>query len=273
SNTILLIKGGSPALLQPLADSIKENGGEIRTETNVTDITVKNGKVYGVKIEVGKKVIPTQISDDEEIEAPFVICSVPFWSIFEVISEDLFPEWYVDWIKRISHKFCYLCGFIMGLKKPVWPPEVMRWYLPGLPRTKVALAAYYEQETVLQIYCQLQWHDKPFFSDLRQAKDMRQIREFLKLLEEDIYDVIPELKENIEWKIPNLGAFSIADAPGVAASYRPGLHTPIENLYLVGNNIREARGLAYQGLAHTALLCADEILGKRQADLNAPWSI
>ena len=66
----------------------------------------------------------------------------------------------------------------------------------------------------------------------------------------------------LEWKVANTGIFSIADAPGVEASSRPGIDTPIENLYLVGNNIREARGLAYQGLAHSAILCTDKILGK-----------
>ena len=150
----------------------------------------------------------------------------------------------------------------MGMKHLVWDFHIMRWYLPGLPRTKMALAAYYETPTVLQIYCQPQWHDAPYLSDLSKAKNRRKTREFLKLLEEDIYEVLPDLKESIEWKVANTGIFSIADAPGMEASSRPGIVTPIENLYLVGNNIREARGLAYQGLAHSAILCADEILGK-----------
>lgn len=263
SKTILLIDGGSPALLKPLIEAIKENGGEIRTDTPVEDITVDNGKVCGVEIEVGEKLIPTQVRDIEIIEAREVVCTVPPWDLFKVISGDRFPEWYVDWVKRIRYKFSNLTGFIMGLKNPVWDFEVMRWYIPGLPRTKAALAAYYETNTVLQIYCQLQWHDEPYLFNGTEAKNRRKTREFLKLLEEDIYEAFPDLKQNIEWKVPTSTVFSIADAPGLVGSSRPSMHTPIENFYLVGNNIREARGLGFQSGARSATLCADEILGKK----------
>jgi hypothetical protein len=41
------------------------------------------------------------------------------------------------------------------------------------------------------------------------------------------------------------------------------MRTPIENLYLINDSVREARGMGLQAVAHTALLCADEILKEK----------
>jgi phytoene dehydrogenase-like protein len=266
SNTVQLIYGGSPKIIEPLVEAIKEERGEIRTGTSVTDIIVENGKVCGVEIEVGEKLITGQVLDVEVIDTPIVVCTVPPWELFKTVSEDKFPYWYVELVKRIRYKFSHVAGFTIGLKNPVWDYEVMRWYLPELPRTKVALAAYYETKTVLQTYVQLHWHEMPFLYDQDKAISKRKSREFLKLLEEDLYEVFPDLKQSIEWKVPSKAVFSIAQAPGLVGSNRPGLHTPIENLYLVGNNYhyREARAMGYQTLAKSATLCADEILGKNR---------
>jgi len=86
---------------------------------------------------------------------------VPLWDLFKVISEDRFPRWYVEWVKGLRYRFSHVTGFIMKLKKLMWKFDVMRWYIPVLPRSKVALGMYWEQDTVLQIYFQTHWNEMP----------------------------------------------------------------------------------------------------------------
>ena len=161
SKSVLRVDGGTSKATQPLIESIKENGGEIRTNTRVNDVIVRDGKACGVEIEVGKRIIPAQLLDIETIEAPVVICAVPLWDLFKVVSEDRFPHWYVEWVKGLKYRFSHVTGFIMKLKKLIWEFDVMRWYIPVLPRSKMALGIYWEQDTVLQVYFQTHWNEMP----------------------------------------------------------------------------------------------------------------
>jgi hypothetical protein len=258
-----LVEGGSHNLIDPLAEFITESGCEIKTDSVVNDIIVKGNNACGVEVEVGKRLISGQIRDVESIEAPVVICTVPVWDLFKVVSEDRFPPWYIDWVKRLSSKVCHLTAITFGLKKAIWKPEVMRWNISPAPRTKVAMGAYFETETILQVYCQLQWYEYPFLLDRNKAINRRKTRAFFKDFEEDAYELFPDLKENMKWKIHNTsGPFEISNSPGLVGVCRINSgQTPINNFYLVGNNLSH-RGLGWQALAHSATCCADEILGK-----------
>ncbi|MFA4836626.1 MAG: FAD-dependent oxidoreductase, partial [Dehalococcoidia bacterium] len=61
------VEGGYSKLIQPLYDSIIENGGEVRTGTYVDEIIIEDGKAVGVAIASGEKVVPTQILPLESI--------------------------------------------------------------------------------------------------------------------------------------------------------------------------------------------------------------
>jgi len=263
SKTVLRVDGGTSKATEALIDSIKENGGEIRTNTLVNDVIIEKGKACGVEIEVGQRIIPAQLPDLEIIEAPVVICAVPLWDLFNVVSEDKFPHWYREWVKGLRYKFSQVTGFVMKVKKLLWPFEVMRWYIPVLPRSKMAMGAYWEQDTVLQVYFQTHWNEIPNLFEMEQAINRRKVRELMKLFEEDVYEVLPELKQNIEWKVPYSEIFSVAAAPGQVGRFRPGMHTPIENFYLINDSVRESRGMGFQAVAHSGILCADEILGQK----------
>ena len=260
--SVLRVDGGTVQATKVLVESIKENGGEIRLNTLVNDVVMKDGKVCGVEIVTGQKVITAQLPDLEVIEAPIVICAVPIWELFKVVSEDIFPHWYVEWIKGLRHRFSHVTGFIMKLKKYIWPFEMMRWYIPVLPRTKMALGLYWEQDRVLQVYFQTHWNEMPNLFEMDQAITRRKVRELLALFEEDVYEVLPEIKENLEWKVPYAEIFSVAHAPGQVGQFRPSMHTPVPNLYLNNDSVRESRGMGIQAVAHTSLLIAREILGK-----------
>jgi phytoene dehydrogenase-like protein len=103
----------------------------------------------------------------------------------------------------------------------------------------------------------------PDIFEMEQAINRRKVRELLQLFEEDVYEVLPYLKENIEWKVPYTAIFSVAHAPGQVGRFRPSMRTPVENLYLINDSVRESRGMGLQAVAHTAILCADQILMRK----------
>ncbi len=259
-NTFIVVDGGSPVLYGPLRDAIEAAGGEVRLNTVVNDVIVEDGTAVGVEVEIGKRWIPTHVRDVHEIRAHDVICTVPPWNLFDVASADHFPPDYVAEVTELSAKVSHVAGITYVVKEPAWDPALMRWYLPGLEKLGVVLGAYYEGPRVLQFYTQLHWYEHPYLLDQRKATNRAKTRAFLQAFEEAAFEIFPEVMPTIVTRIPNIAPFSIAQAPGLVGRIRPSWRTPIANFWLVGNNVREARGIGHDAAAHVALQCADHIL-------------
>ena len=80
------IKGGVSAVLDPLAGYIKAHGGEIRLNSPVESVIIKNGKAAGVNIEKGDRLFHSQVMDVEQIEAEYVIAAAQLWEIFSLLN-------------------------------------------------------------------------------------------------------------------------------------------------------------------------------------------
>lgn len=91
--------GGSINLVGPLAEYIKANGGEVRTGKKIGKILSKAGEITGVAIEQSVAGMDYHYPDTEVIKAPIVVCSLPIWDLFEYISEEVFPEWFVNIVR------------------------------------------------------------------------------------------------------------------------------------------------------------------------------
>ena len=109
---------------------------------------------------------------------------------------------------------------------------------------------------------QTHWNEMPNLFEMDQAITRKKVRELLALFEEDVYEVLPEIKENLVWKVPYTSVFSLAHAPGQVGQYRPSMRTPVNNLYLINDSVKESRGMGLQAVAHTALLMTEELTGK-----------
>ena len=104
-------------------------------------------------------------------------------------------------------------------------------------------------------------------AQISNAKTVSKIRQLLDLFEEDIGELFPDLEKHCLWKIRQAGAYGIAQAPGLVGKLRPHMCPPgIDNLYLVSDTMREARGTGTQAAAKAALQCASLILGDGKAN-------
>jgi hypothetical protein len=131
--------------------------------------------------------------------------------------------------------------------------------LPAMPKLGVVLGAYFEGPSMLQFYTQLHWYEHPYLLDQRSAENRRKTRAFLRDFEDEVLELFPEVVPTIRWRMPNIAPFSIAQAPGLVGDVRPSWITPIPHLYLVGNQVREARGIGHDAAAHVAIACANHL--------------
>jgi protoporphyrinogen oxidase len=255
----IVVDGSSPSLYGPLLDAIVEAGGEVRLNTPVQDVIVEDGRAVGVEIDTGPRIAETHVRDTVRMMADDVICTVPPWSLFNVVAASYFPPEYVTAVTELSAKVSHVAGVTYGVSEPAWDYELMRWYLPAMPKLGVVLGAYFEGPSMLQFYTQLHWYEHPYLLDQRSAENRRKTRAFLRDFEDEVLELFPEVVPTIRWRMPNIAPFSIAQAPGLVGDVRPSWITPIPHLYLVGNQVREARGIGHDAAAHVAIACANHL--------------
>lgn len=89
-----LSRGGTGAISNSIADAAREAGAEIRTETPIAKIILKNGQAKGVALENG-----------DEIYADIISSSVdPRLTFMKMVGEEHLPEDFVDDIKRYKFR-------------------------------------------------------------------------------------------------------------------------------------------------------------------------
>ena len=89
-----LSRGGTGAISNSIADAAREAGAEIRTETPIAKIILKNGQAKGVALENG-----------DEIYADIISSSVdPRLTFMKLVGEEHLPEDFVEDIKRYKFR-------------------------------------------------------------------------------------------------------------------------------------------------------------------------
>jgi phytoene dehydrogenase-like protein len=92
---------GWDGLFQDLADSVTENGGEIRLGESVHRVIMENHEVKGVTVARKPRILPNDY-ETEMIEADCVISTLPVWHVLSVVPEWELPDWYVAQIKHLA---------------------------------------------------------------------------------------------------------------------------------------------------------------------------
>jgi len=266
------VAGGMHNLYIPWAETIRENGGEIRTSTKVDHIVIEDSVVRGVAIEVGERIVASHILDKEFIPAPVVVNTLPLWDFFSVISEDEFPVWYVEWIRNVARKLgnCWSVNYV--LDAPLFDESFFRW-VPELPRVKMGawpmpFSTYGESTGMynLSVLVQASWDQLPSLLETSDAKVRADIDKWFELFEQDIDELFPELKSHTVWKMRQAATYNIAEVPGYVGSHRPGIKPPrVKNLFLCSDTLKDSRMGGTQGAAISMALCADAILGRADA--------
>lgn len=100
--------GGMQGIIEPFARVIREKGSEIRTGVEVTEIIMEDYTAKGV-------VIKDRLDFLEEIRAPIIVNTLPIWEIFRIISEEYFPQLFVNRARELSRWTCDCVGYWIGL--------------------------------------------------------------------------------------------------------------------------------------------------------------
>lgn len=263
------VKGGTGAIAKALVESIKENGGEIRTNTPVFRIVIENGRAIGVEIEEGPRVLPTQLRDLTLIEAPVVVSAVAIWDIFNILSKDDLSPWYAERLEYLHRRTLNLATLTYELdREGIWDHSGQRWAQKGPVSGKPWCASSLrlsEDENRYQIsfWMQLGWWEKPNYFLMHDASHKAALKKLFEDWEGDVKTLFPKVAENALWKIRAFGPATIMEAPGNVGKKLVDIEAEgIEGLYLVGERTSEAKIMGVYGSAQTALKAFDLIVDK-----------
>lgn len=261
-------KGGMKALTAPLVKVIKAHGGEILSGREVDHVLIENHKAAGVAIAKKGHPYPAdyRIADCEIVSAGLVVLALPIYQLPNVLDfnpdTSLLPEWWRKRILDISREVTGLVGYMIGLTRPVVEGNcflsALKTRHAGLPFQ--AFPASNFDPGVAPAGKQLLHTD--IVTEYSDAADKFKRQRLLDLLWKDIEDMFPGINEAVEWKIPYYvaGCDGLARKPGLVGRFKPKLTAPgITGLYFAGDTYK-GRGLAMNGAALSAMLCADLIL-------------
>lgn len=98
------IKGTSQALSDAYAERIRELGGEIKTDTLVTGITIKDGVATGVRTESGDTYTSRYVVSNTD----------PYQLTYKLVGKEHFPDDYIERLKKLKPANS-LYGVYLGL--------------------------------------------------------------------------------------------------------------------------------------------------------------
>jgi phytoene dehydrogenase-like protein len=115
-----------------LADAIRIHGGELRLGTQVERVIIENHEVKGIAVARQPRILPNEFFEEEVIEAPCVISTLPVWHVLNVVPEEELPDWYTGQIRYLAqdrYRIAWL-GLYLATEEPVAqldPRELSTW--------------------------------------------------------------------------------------------------------------------------------------------------
>jgi hypothetical protein len=89
-------------------------------------VVIEAGRVMGMDIEEGERVIPTL--DTRFLAAPVVVSAVAIWDLFSIVSEDDLPPWYAQRLLYLHRKTLNVATLTVALDQPgLWGHSGQRW--------------------------------------------------------------------------------------------------------------------------------------------------
>lgn len=276
-----VVTGGFKIVANAFADVIRENAGQIRTDSPVKEILVEGNVAVGVRVQ-GR-------GDSEEIlRAPVIINNIPPRHMGNILPARYWP---MDFKNRIETQFplAGLLGFI-GLSEPIETGsgragDFSIRQLPGTEHLDVigeGSIFSFEQTSEVDasrapegkclINTWISLYPKNPFGPAEIDND-----ELISTLIDRIYDFFraqyPQWNDVYEWgyftRAKDMYGMSIA--PGQLGDRRlPVKHPTVENLFHTGDCVAQW-GIATDGVGHGAALTVSAVTGKDYTNLLAPW--
>ncbi|HEY9866919.1 MAG TPA: NAD(P)/FAD-dependent oxidoreductase [Candidatus Obscuribacterales bacterium] len=256
--------GGSQAIVQALVRGLTKLGGKIQLGTHVDQILVKSGKVYGVKTRKG-----------EEFHAPIVISNATIWDTYSHLLDpkDL-PESYRNNALETPalNSFMHLH---LGIKSEglegltghhvVVHDSNLDITIPG-NTCMISIPSVWDQNLAPAGYHGIHAYTlEPFAGWSKDQFYPQKKRQKAEPLYRALEKIIPDLRQRITLELIGtpltharfLRRYQGTYGPAIQAGKGrfPGLFTPIQGLYLVGDSTQP--GIGVPAVAASGILCAN----------------
>jgi phytoene dehydrogenase-like protein len=191
------------------------------------------------------------------IQSPIVVIGVPVWETFKLISEGLFPEWFVGQVKSLKATTA-IAGMYAGFKEPIF--EETWFILTYPPRSEYPFVAFMESNVEPSLapagehlFLQISIVDR----ELGEPENRERLHRFFELAKQDLEEWFPGWENKCLWVKPYWFDFEEpARTPGREGVFRLGPKAPgIDGLYFAGDTV-SSRSLA-------GLNCAADSAGIR----------
>ncbi|MBI1735792.1 MAG: FAD-dependent oxidoreductase [Candidatus Rokubacteria bacterium] len=259
-----MANGGTGALGEPgyrmvfdrLAEAIRAAGGEVRTNSRVTEILVRGRQVTGVAVQG-----PT---GTYEVRAPAVVSNVPIQNTFTLLPETLFPA---EWVQRVRG-FWSAGGLCVtyGMRRPLLREAA---YVPKL----LTAADAGTDADLFYVY----WPSSAW-APTRAPLGEQLVEGYVPLTEAEtrdqgvldrVCDAIlafmraeyPGFDRDLKWVVFPVTNFlcGVAPSPHQVGEAKPEIASPhVDGLYFTGDTVK-GWGCAADAAVHAALLCASAV--------------
>jgi len=271
STQTYMMDKGYGSLSKILADTIKENGGDVRVRARVHDIVVESGKVAGVSVEYGDAPPDGNVEEMAFVETPVVVAAFPVWDLFKVIRKEYFEPKFVQQCLHLDRRTGNI-GFITGLKGPIF--EEKRFFfadipqkndvplpLTVLPTSNICPSTAPAGKSLCEFLC---------LCEPEQVENPNEMRRIIEDMKAFANEMLPGFMNKVEW----LRTFYHWEEPmrtaGRMGIYRPGPKAPsVEGLYLAGDTVNSRALPGLECSCDSAVICAEAVLGKELQ--NKDW--
>ena len=261
STTTFLAAYGIKSFSDALVESLRENGGDLKTGTRVAKILVEKNQVCGVELEEEEDSLDGKIGRVTVIDTPVVVTAFPVWDIFKLIPGKSLPPEFVKKAKNMNRLTANV-GFAAGLKEPLFTESM--FIMTDMPRLGYP-ATVFMTTNLVPPSAPRGKHllESSSICPIEIGNDRDRLLQAVQAMKDDLEEMYPGWEKKVIWIRPYFHWEEFARNPGREGIFKPGpTSTGIEGLYLAGDtaNTRETPGM--ESASDSALICARTILGE-----------
>jgi hypothetical protein len=221
--------------------------------------------------------LPNEFFEEEILEAPAVISTLPVWTVLNVVPRSALPEWYtaqIDFLAQDRFRIAWL-GLYLATEEPVTrynPRELATW--TATPST--ACSGFMFDQTAMDPSCSpagTHLHVMGAIIPGAKGRDAEWCRATMEAFERDAETMWPGFAKAV-WRRRHLvfePSFGVVQMPGLVGRYRPHWRAPnVEGLWFASETFR-SRGVGTDRAARAALTCVEDYLGARIPTFGDGW--
>jgi hypothetical protein len=271
------VVGGFKALIQPLKRAILKRGGEIRTDSEVSEVVIEKGEVKGILVnrkaripeEIKGKIIP----EVEFIPCPIVVCAIPMSYLFDVVPQGKLPNWFIEKVNKIlNQQLGIYYGFAIGLHREISSSKKYygtdRLLYHRIPEGMCLHAEYLSNFDPTHTPKGRQLFMTGYFGELGKLSRL-EIKRSMDDLREILGEIFPEVIANADWFLPWIFPrwMTVLAKPGLVGKNRIDSKAPgIEGLFFAGEGYR-GRLMGINPACDSAMICAERILSEQKKEI------